>query len=854
MVRARDVVAACGCVVAGASLAAGQAFGLEPTSATGELASPRMVLPAPQLELNAGAPWETRGGPGVPTVYQPGVPAEGDAPSASRFTPDGSQIIVAHRDTKNLIVYDANTRAFVREIVLSGSPLDLDVSANGMYAVTANGIEDTASIVNLATGVEVATVAVGDTPGIVRITPDSTKAVVGNALSADFSIIDLASKTEVNRWSGGDFSVTLSFAPENSTVEIRYGTFELPDSNTILHPRRFSSQIALIDIDTGTDTTLASAANPAGVALIPGGGTKAYISHASNTRTISVVDLTTKTISQTWSTTTDLTGPIAVEMGGASAVVAVQNAVRFVNMTTGAESTNRNTASVNQIYTTADGFYAICIGFNGSLLQYATQAIVKNTNTLVSASHGSVSPVDQRAAMFSTTFGEDMVVVSTDGPSGGLESFTLSGPEPEVDKPRTVAVSPDGSKAAVVGILSDSVTVYNTATGAVLGRAKTGMRPAEAQFTPDGSKIVVANLDDAFLTIVDTTTFAVTNAPISRRGGIVEISPDSQTAYVPVIADGDGVWRVNLNTGTSFGGKLLTPSASGGMGGVGYLYQQNSGAALSPDGQTFVTANSFENSISIINTATWSVVANVPTGSFPTYVAFSPDSSKIYVSIKNFNTTSGASDRVSVVSNAGAASAVLSNITVGDQPWVLIPTADGQKLYVLNYGSQNIGVVNLNTNTQVSTIPMPNLISDMAYSASANCLVVNTGNSTVTVGNPVGIAFAQDGELNVIDTTTDTVTEIIDVDHVSSDVAIDDDLTVAALPGIFSDEFILVDFTPGCAGDWDNSGGLNSSDFLAYLNDYSAQNPVADLAPPGGDGLFNSSDFLAFLNLYAAGC
>ncbi|MDX9912437.1 MAG: GC-type dockerin domain-anchored protein [Phycisphaerales bacterium] len=59
----------------------------------------------------------------------------------------------------------------------------------------------------------------------------------------------------------------------------------------------------------------------------------------------------------------------------------------------------------------------------------------------------------------------------------------------------------------------------------------------------------------------------------------------------------------------------------------------------------------------------------------------------------------------------------------------------------------------------------------------------------------------------------------------------------------------------GCLGDWDHSGGQpNSSDFLAYLNDYSAQNPAADLAPPGGNGVFDSSDFLAFLNLYSQGC
>ncbi|MDX9911795.1 MAG: GC-type dockerin domain-anchored protein [Phycisphaerales bacterium] len=60
---------------------------------------------------------------------------------------------------------------------------------------------------------------------------------------------------------------------------------------------------------------------------------------------------------------------------------------------------------------------------------------------------------------------------------------------------------------------------------------------------------------------------------------------------------------------------------------------------------------------------------------------------------------------------------------------------------------------------------------------------------------------------------------------------------------------------PTCAADWDGSGGEpNSSDFLAYLNDWASNAPVADLAPPGGDGSWDSSDFLAFLNHYALGC
>jgi subtilisin-like proprotein convertase family protein len=59
----------------------------------------------------------------------------------------------------------------------------------------------------------------------------------------------------------------------------------------------------------------------------------------------------------------------------------------------------------------------------------------------------------------------------------------------------------------------------------------------------------------------------------------------------------------------------------------------------------------------------------------------------------------------------------------------------------------------------------------------------------------------------------------------------------------------------GCPGDWDGSGGQpNSGDFLAYLNDWAAHEPDADLAPPGGDGSWDSSDFLAYLNLYVQGC
>jgi hypothetical protein len=56
---------------------------------------------------------------------------------------------------------------------------------------------------------------------------------------------------------------------------------------------------------------------------------------------------------------------------------------------------------------------------------------------------------------------------------------------------------------------------------------------------------------------------------------------------------------------------------------------------------------------------------------------------------------------------------------------------------------------------------------------------------------------------------------------------------------------------PACPGDWDGSGSIDFNDLLAYLNDFNAQAPRADV---NQDGSVDFNDLLAFLNLYNAGC
>ena len=56
---------------------------------------------------------------------------------------------------------------------------------------------------------------------------------------------------------------------------------------------------------------------------------------------------------------------------------------------------------------------------------------------------------------------------------------------------------------------------------------------------------------------------------------------------------------------------------------------------------------------------------------------------------------------------------------------------------------------------------------------------------------------------------------------------------------------------PPCEADFNGDGTVNSQDFIAFLNAFTAGDPSADF---NEDGTVNSQDFIAFLNAFVAGC
>lgn len=769
--------------------------------------------------------------------WMAGVLPEADSHSSAKFLPDGSRVVVANRDSANLCIFNPTTRALDAAIALSGRPESVAISPNGTRAVTANTRENTASIVDLVSKTEIAVIPVGTSPTTALINSAGTLAVISNSGSQDASVIDLATGAVVRTFPTGGVFSQVSVNPETAAYAFRaYGPALA--GNILIFPDSTADKIKLIDITDGSTTVLTSALDPIGVAVTPD-GTKAVVTHYFTPRTLTVIDVTTKSITAAYAMTTDLWGPVSINPAGTKACVAVQNACRIVDLATGAASADISTASVNELYTSADGQYAVCVGFRGSLVSYATSALVKDLNNFVSTSVGAVSPAAPLAVQFSDTFGEDMVVMSTNGAGGSLLSAGPSGPAPEADRARTAAVTPDGLKTVVVSQQSQTATIINTYTGVVTATVNLDRRPGEVRITPNGSKAVVTSRDGTNLSIITLATGAKTDVAISTRADQLEISPDSQYAYAAVVTS-DGVWRVNLNTGAVAGAKLVT----GDMGSVGYMFQQFSGMRLSPDGATLVTCNSFGNTISIINTATWSVVKTLAVPGFPAEVSFSADSTKMYVSQRD-------TDSVAVVSNAGAASAITATIPVGDGPYLTVPTPSGSKLYVVNWYANTIGVVNLATNSQVKTLAMPagESVDGLRMSVDGSTVYVTHGQASISFGGG-GFSTSQTGALESISTATDTVVSSLPTLYCGAGLTLSANGHIGVIPQPWGDGVTVIDFVD-CPADFDHSGFADTDDFDAFVHAYEEGIIEADA---DGSGFVDTDDFDAYVHFYEAGC
>jgi len=220
------------------------------------------------------------------------------------------------------------------------------------------------------------------------------------------------------------------------------------------------------------------------------------------------------------------------------------------------------------------------------------------------------------------------------------------------------------------------------------------------------------------------------------------------------------------------------------------------GVAVNLDATRVYVGNRNSNNVSVINTATNTVVATVAVGTSPLGIAVNPAGTRTYV-------TNVGSATVSVIDTS--TNTVIDTVTVGTSPYGVAFNPAGTRAYVVNQGNNNISVIDTTSNTVIGSVAVGtapsgiavNLAGTLAYVAnfsntvSVIDLAANTVIATVAAGtNPLGIAVSPAGtrvyvansnsaNVSVIDTATNNVVATVAIGSLPRGVAVSPDGTRA---------------------------------------------------------------------------
>lgn len=194
------------------------------------------------------------------------------------------------------------------------------------------------------------------------------------------------------------------------------------------------------------------------------------------------------------------------------------------------------------------------------------------------------------------------------------------------------------------------------------------------------------------------------------------------------------------------------------------------GVCACPDGKKVYVSNWGEATVSVIDTATMTVVATIATGTDPIGIAFNPSSTRAYVA--NYSNRT-----VSVIDTAS--NTVVDNIPMPSGPYGVGIDHSGTRVYVTGYDSSSVYVIDASTNTLVDTIAVGSFPLGITVHPSGRTLwvanatgntisVINTSTkaiTTVPVGNfPIYIAINPSGTKAYVTNRLDGTVSIMDVD------------------------------------------------------------------------------------------
>jgi len=323
-------------------------------------------------------------------------------------------------------------------------------------------------------------------------------------------------------------------------------------------------------------------------------------------------------------------------------------------------------------YTDAQGVHYVCHGAPGA---GNTAALEARLNAL------------ERAALpiaYVANAGGNNVSVIDAG------SSTVIATVPVGSFPADVAVNPAGTHAYVTNRDSGTVSVIDTAMNTVAATVAVGDSPVDVAVNPAGTRAYVTNRDGNTVSVIDTATnMVVATIPVLTPNAVA-FNPSGTRAYV-----------TNLNSNTVSVINALTNDVVASIA-VG---SSPADVAVNPAGTRAYVTNRDSETVSVIDTAANTVVATIPAGDRPTGVAINRSGTRAYVT--DVSIVFGGESRfdfigaVSVIDTA--TNTVVATILVGSFPADVAVNPAGTRAYVTEEDG-TVSVIDTASNTVVATI------------------------------------------------------------------------------------------------------------------------------------------------------
>jgi len=309
-----------------------------------------------------------------------------------------------------------------------------------------------------------------------------------------------------------------------------------------------------------------------------------------------------------------------------------------------------------------------------------------------------------------------------------------------------------GPKAYVGNFKDNTVSVIDTASGAVIATVPVAAGPHGMTQTPDGRTVYVSGDASSEVSVIDAATDRVVKAlEVGKSPHGLAISPDGRTLLVGVYGE-DRIAFVDTAT-QAVVGTLAVPKVHT--------------IAMRPDGRLAYAASQEPGKFAlvVIDLATRSIVRTVPLDKPPRDPEFAADGSALYYTLAGVNAVqvmdpasdkvvaqipTGASPHIAAVFRGAPAGTVvvqgpgelllfdpatnapLRSIAVGKQPNWVAASGDGRKVYVTNEGSNDVTVVDLatgaTTNIAVGNAPRRVLVQRVAGNTAASGATVSIAN------------------------------------------------------------------------------------------------------------------------------